>query len=218
MSAAIIIGAGPGIGLSVARRCARESLAIGVLGRSQATIDAALAALAPSGVETYGATADAGDEVALRAGLDEVVGQLGVPEVLVYNAALIRADRVGDLTAAQHLEAWAVNVVGAITTAAHLLPRMTEVGHGTYIITGGLPTPLPEVTSLSLGKAGVRALAELLHAQFCPSGVHVATVTVGGEVAPGTAFDPDEIAERYWKLHSEPADDWRREVLYQGRD
>jgi NAD(P)-dependent dehydrogenase (short-subunit alcohol dehydrogenase family) len=80
-----------------------------------------------------------------------------------------------------------------------------------------MPTPVPQVTSLSLGKAGVRALAELLAAQFGPAGVHVATVTVAGAVAPGTAFDPDDIADEYWRLHDQPHGAWEREVLFEGR-
>lgn len=212
MPGVIVIGAGPGIGLSVARRFARESLPVGVIARSRATVDAALSALADAEVEVYGATADAADEEALRAALDELVKHLGVPDALVYNAAVIQGDSVGELSVAQHLDAWAVNVVGAITAAAHILPRMAEAGKGTYLITGGMPEPVPEVTSLSLGKAGVRALTELLDKQFGPLGVHVATVTVGGVVAPGTAFDPDEIAEHYWRLHAQPAGAWELEV------
>ena len=188
-----------------------------MIARSRATVDATLATLADAGVPTYGTTADAADESALRGALDEVAGRFGVPGVLVYNAAIIQWDPVGELSVAQHQEAWAVNVVGAITAAAHTLPRMAEAGGGTYLITGGMPTPVPDVTSLSLGKAGVRALAELLETQFRPSGVHVATVTVGGAVAPGTAFDPDEIADEYWRLHAQPRDEWEREVAYGGR-
>ena len=217
MPGVIVIGAGPGIGLSVARRFAREGLPVGVIARSQATVDAALEALEATGVEAHAATADAADEGALRAALDELVGHLGVPEALVYNAAVIQGDAVGELSTERHLRAWAVNVVGAITAAAHLLPRMAGAGGGTYVITGGMPEPVPEATSLSLGKAGVRALAELLDKRFGPSGLHVATVTVGGVVAPGTAFDPDDIAEHYWRLHAQPKDAREREVLHDGR-
>jgi NAD(P)-dependent dehydrogenase (short-subunit alcohol dehydrogenase family) len=217
MPGVIVIGAGPGIGLSIAKRFAREGLPVGVIARSRAKVDAALAALADAGVETHAATADAADEGALRAALDGLVGHLGVPDALVYNAALIQWDSIGELSAAGHLDAWAVNVVGAITAAARLLPRMVEAGGGTYVITGGMPEPVPEATSLSLGKAGVRALAELLDKRFGPLGVHVATVTVGGAVAPGTAFDPDDIAEHYWRLHTQPAGAWEREVVYGGR-
>jgi NAD(P)-dependent dehydrogenase (short-subunit alcohol dehydrogenase family) len=216
MPGAIVIGAGPGIGTAVARRLAREGLSVAVLARSASTVDAALASLADVDTETVGLTADVTDEPALRAALDDVVDRLGVPEVLVYNAALIRSDAVGELTAREHLDAWAVNVVGAITAVAHLGPGMARAGRGTILLTGGMPEPVPEVTSLSLGKAGVRALTQLLARAYEPSGVHVATVTVGGTVAPGSAFDPDEIAEQYWRLHAQPPGSWEREVLYSG--
>ena len=33
---------------------------------------------------------------------------------------------------------------------------------------------------------------------------------------PGTAFDPDEIAEQYWLLHQQEPDAWQHELLYRG--
>jgi NAD(P)-dependent dehydrogenase (short-subunit alcohol dehydrogenase family) len=216
VAGAIVIGAGPGIGTAVARRLAREGLSVTVVARAQATVDAALDAIGDQAT-AFGATADVTDESGLRAALDEAVVRFGVPEVLVYNVGLIQADAPGDLTAAEHLQAWAVNVVGAITAVAHLGPGMADAGAGTILLTGGMPEPVPEVTSLSLGKAGVRALAELLARAYEPKGVHVATVTVAGAVAPGSAFDPDEIADEYWRLHRQPPDVWERVVLYAGR-
>lgn len=217
MPGAIVIGAGPGIGTSVARRLADEGLPVAVLARSAATIERTLRSLEAAGTETTGLTADVTDEAGLRAALDQAVDRFGVPDLLVYNAALIQWDPVGELTAQQHLDAWAVNVVGAITAVAHLGPAMAEAGRGTILLTGGMPDPIPEVTSLSLGKAGVRALTELLASAYEPSGVHVATVTVGGAVAPGSAFDPDEIAEDFWRVHTQPEGAWEREVVYTGR-
>jgi NAD(P)-dependent dehydrogenase (short-subunit alcohol dehydrogenase family) len=209
VASAIVIGAGPGIGASVIRRLSREGLAVGAIARNRATVES----VAP-GQGALGLTADVTDEVALRHALDHIVDRLGVPSVLVYNAALVRRDRIGELTAQQHLDAWAVNVVGAISAIAHLAPRMVQAGGGTILLTGGMPEPLPTQTSLSLGKAGVRALAHLLAKEYGPQGIHVATVTVGGAVAPGTAFDPDEIAEQYWRLHTQPEAAWELEVDY----
>jgi NAD(P)-dependent dehydrogenase (short-subunit alcohol dehydrogenase family) len=75
-----------------------------------------------------------------------------------------------------------------------------------------MPEPDPAFTSLSLGKAGVRALTTLLASEYGPAGVHVATVTVGGAVAPGGPYDPDQIAEHYWRLHTQPPSAWEHEV------
>ncbi len=209
-----MIGAGPGIGAAVARRFARAGLPVGLIARKPETIAATRATM--SGAVTAEALADAADEHALRAALDAVAGELGPIDVLVYNAGLIRQDVPGELSTAEHQYAWAVNVVGAITAVVHVGPAMADAGRGTILLTGGMPEPVPDVVSLSLGKAGVRALTRLLATQYGPAGVHVATVTVGGTVAPGTAFDPDDIAEHYWRLHTQARQDWEREVLLSG--
>ncbi|MYW74626.1 SDR family oxidoreductase, partial [Pseudonocardia sp. SID8383] len=194
-----------------ARRFAAAGHPVGVLARSSSTVNGLLADL-PGGAA--GATADVADEAALRTALGGLVERLGVPEVVVYNAGVIRADTVTGLDAATLRDTWAVNVGGAVTTAAALLPVMADGDGGSYLMTAGMPHPLPQLTSLSLGKAGLRALAELLDAEFGPRGVRSATVTVCGPVAPGTAYDPDDIAEHYARLHRLPAGAWPVDVRH----
>ncbi|MEV0594061.1 SDR family NAD(P)-dependent oxidoreductase [Nonomuraea cavernae] len=207
MPGAVIIGAGPGIGRSVARRFAAEGMPVGLVSRTGRTLDVA-------GARGY--IADCADEDALRAALDAARADLGVPDVVVYNAAIIRPDTAGEARMRAHLDAWAVNVVGALVAAAHLAPAMAGRGGGTFIVTGGMPEPKRQYVSLSLGKSGVRTLVALLDQEYGPSGVHVASVTVAGPVALGTPFDPDDIAEHYWRLHTQPRDRWQHEVLHAG--
>lgn len=214
MAGALVIGAGPGIGQAVARRFAREGLPVALVARTKETVVAGAESLASLGVRALPLTADVTDEADLRAALDTAVAELGAPDAVVYNAAVIRPDAVGELPLRDHLDTYAVNVLGALTTAAHLLPGMAARGRGTFVVTGGMPEMKPPYVSLSLGKAGVRALVELLDTEYGPSGVHVATVTVGGAVAPGTAYDPDDIADHYWRLHTQPRGEWEREVLH----
>jgi NAD(P)-dependent dehydrogenase (short-subunit alcohol dehydrogenase family) len=212
MAGVVIVGAGPGIGMSVARRFAVEGMAVGLM----ASIDTTRTALAATGVAVAGATADAGQDDQLTAALDTITGQLGVPEALVYNAGLIRRDRPGELSREQYVTSYAINVLGAMTAAVHLAPAMAKAGRGTILITGGMPEPDPAFTSLSLGKAGGRALTTLLASEYGPAGIHVATVTVGGAVEPGGRFDPDRIAEEYWRLHAQRPEAWEREVVFSG--
>ncbi|GAT70297.1 short-chain dehydrogenase [Planomonospora sphaerica] len=216
MSSAVIIGAGPGIGQAVARRLAREGLAITLIARSGRTLRAVAEAVGPLGVPVAAMEADSTDQAALNAALDQAVSEHGVPDVVVYNAAIIQADAPGELSVRGHMEAWAVNVVGALNAAARVVPAMAARGSGTFLITGGMPEPKPEYVSLSLGKAGVRTLVTLLDQEYGPSGVHVASVTVAGPVAPGTDFDPDDIAEHYWRLHTQPRHQWEPEALHAG--
>jgi NADP-dependent 3-hydroxy acid dehydrogenase YdfG len=217
MAGAIIIGAGPGIGASVARRFAREGLPVALLARQAATVEATARSVTEAGGTAISLTADSTDDDALRGALGEAVARHGVPDVLVYNAALIRYDQAGELSIAEHRDAWAVNVAGAIAAAAELGPQMAATGAGTIILTGGMPDPVPALVSLSLGKAGIRALTQLLDTQYAGQGLHVATVTVCGAVEPGGPFDPDAIADEYWRLHTQPREAWERELVYAGR-
>ena len=216
MAGLLIVGTGPGIATSVARRFGAEGMPVGLVARTQTSIDAATGTLEEAGVKAVGVTADAAREAELRAALDQLVDRLGVPEVVVYNAGLIRFDKPGELSHEEHQHAYAVNVLGALTTAAHLAPAMAEAGGGTLVVTGGMPQPVPALVSLSLGKAGVRALTAMLAQEYGPAGVHVATVTVADAVAPGTDYDPDRIAEHYWRLHRQQPADWEHEVLFAG--
>lgn len=205
MAGAVVVGAGPGIGRAVARRFARAGMPVALVARRP---------VEPLETRSLVLTADSTVEAQLRDALDRATAEFGPPDVVVYNAALIRADAVGELSGREHERAWAVNVVGAITAARHVLPGMARRGAGTFLVTGGMAQPRPEYVSLSLGKAAVRTLVDLLDQQFGPAGVHVATVTVAGAVAPGTAFDPDDIAEHYWRLHEQRRPDWQREVVH----
>jgi NAD(P)-dependent dehydrogenase (short-subunit alcohol dehydrogenase family) len=213
---AVVIGAGSGMGRSVARRFARAGMSIALIARASRTLADVEETVLPFGVPVISLTADSTDETALRAALDAAAEEFGTPEVVVYNAALIQPDTPGQLSTRAHMDAWAVNVIGALTAAAHVAPEMARRGSGSFIITGGMPEPKRQYVSLSLGKAGVRTLVRLLDQEYGSRGVHVASVTVDGDIAPGTAFDPDDIAEHYWKLHNQPRDQWQSEVLHDG--
>ena len=40
----------------------------------------------------------------------------------------------------------------------------------------------------------------MLGADLEPDGIRVATLTIAGQIAAGTSFDPERIAERYWEV------------------
>ncbi|MFZ5851775.1 MAG: short-chain dehydrogenase, partial [Actinomycetota bacterium] len=63
-------------------------------------------------------------------------------------------------------------------------------------------------------KAAVRALTFALADELGPQGVHVATVTVAGTLAPTGHFAPERVAEEFWRLHAQPPDSWQTEVVY----
>ncbi|HWD85212.1 MAG TPA: hypothetical protein VG321_05640 [Solirubrobacteraceae bacterium] len=47
-------------------------------------------------------------------------------------------------------------------------------------------------------------------------GIHAATITIVGQVARGTPFDPDNISELFWTAHTDPRDAWQTEYRFTG--
>lgn len=211
--AAIIVGAGAGLGMAVARAFAGEGHPVALLARNLEPLREYAAGLASSGQAARAYRADAGDPDDLSAAINRAADELGAPDVLVYNAAVVRRDRPTEVDAKEWGSWLAVNVTGAKAAADAVLPRLRG-GRGTLLFTGGgfALRPSPAWTSMSAGKAALRAYALALFEDQRPSGVHAATVTIAGIIGE-PRFEPDAIAPRYLELHHQPQDEWTAEIL-----
>lgn len=85
MPSIIIVGAGPGLGLSVARRFQNDGYAVAVIARRPTTVAAIIDSLNESepAQAAIGFVADSTIEPDLLAALDEAVAAHGVPDVLL---------------------------------------------------------------------------------------------------------------------------------------
>jgi short-subunit dehydrogenase len=203
--------------MAVARRFGREGFRLALLARRAEALDGYVAELAQEGIAAQGFTADAADAESLRQALGQVEAQLAPPDVLVYNAAVLRESVPSALDAALLLDDMRVNVAGALVAAQAVLPQMRARQRGTILLTGGglALSPAPPYAALAAGKAALRNLCYSLGAEVESEGVHVAMVTIAGFVQPGSHFDPDRIAEAYWTLHTQAPGQWEREIVYQ---
>lgn len=213
----VVVGVGPGVGLAVARRFGREGFLLALIARRAEVIAAYVDDLGKEGIEAHAFAADAGDTAALIQAFVQIKAEIGTPDVVVYNAAAMTPDKPAELNPDRVAADFRVNVVGALVCAQQVIPSMRTQQRGTILVTGGglALSPETEYASLAIGKAGLRNLCYSLGAELEPDGIHVATVTICGFVSPGTHFDPDLIAERYWHLHTQQWGDWEREIVYE---
>jgi short-subunit dehydrogenase len=213
---ALVVGVGPGLGLALARACAQDGHPVALLGRSAGRLEGYAAELAAEGRTAGAYQVDVADAEGLRAALVKAVEDLGAPELLVYNAALLAADTPTALDAKDFAHSLAVNVTGAVVAARTVLPLLPG-GRGSLLFTGGGAAlhPSPEYTSLSVGKAALRAYVQALHKQQQGTGVHVTTVTVSGQIdGDDPRFASRTLAATYLALHHQPSDQWQAELLY----
>lgn len=213
----LIIGAGPGLGASIGRRFAQGGYHVTLLARSTDGLRRLAEGLTDTGGAVDTVTADAGDPHDLRATLESLYESTGAPGVLVYHASQAAPDTLLGTDVTGLHRAYDVDVVSGVVAAQVAAPAMRDAGGGTILFTGGgfADYPVPALATLSVGKAAMRAAATLLGAELAPDNIRVASITILGQIAPGTPFDPDRIAERYWTIVAS-ADGWQSEFRFDG--
>jgi short-subunit dehydrogenase len=214
---ALIVGVGPGLGISLARRFGREGFALTIAGRNQDKLTGFAEQLRGEGITVDTAIADAADPKAFQASLQELAATI-TPTVVVYNAAIIAADNVLTSDIDYLITNYNIDAFGAIIAAQVFTPAMRQAGTGTFLASGGYAgvDPQPAYATVSLGKAGLRAATTLIHKELKDEGIHAASVTIAGAIEPGTPMDPDLIADTFWTLHTQPPTDWTAETVFDG--
>lgn len=217
MKHAIVAGVGPGLGLALVRRFAREGFAVSMLARDAAALER-LSAEVGGDVKGYPADLCALDAVA--AAFRAMEADRGPAEVMIYNAARWHEQPVMELDPMTFNWDLALCATGALVCAQAVWPAMKAAGRGSLLFTGGGLALYPSfgagVASLTAGKSALRGLVHAMAGEVGPAGVHAATVTVAGTIKPGTALDPDRIAEEFWVLHQQPKDAWEVERVVKG--
>ena len=215
MKTFLSIGTGPGIGYETAARFAKEGYRVVLSARNKEKLQALAGRLQQTNAQVEFETVDASDPASVAALIDKVETNANLIDVLHYNAANLRKDTIDTQPLESFNSDLAVNVGGAEAAIQVLKGKMEARGAGTILLTGGgfALYPSPDYLSLSIGKAGIRALALGLFEVSKEKNIHVATVTVATFVNPESK-EAKDIAEQFWQLHSQPKEAWAAEVMY----
>jgi NAD(P)-dependent dehydrogenase (short-subunit alcohol dehydrogenase family) len=213
----LLIGMGPGNGISIAKRFGREGFEILMVARSEEKLKTYAAELEQSGIASQSYPADIADSDTFVRLLEHISKEHTDIEVLHYNASSFNPATPSEISMPVFLNDLNINVVGALLAAKAVFPQMKDRGHGTMFFTGGgtaLQAPAM-LASLGMGKAAMRNLVFSIAQEGAPLGIKAATITISGMVKPGTRFDPDLIADEFWRLYRLPKGQWETEVLWQ---
>jgi len=204
---AIIAGVGPGVGAAVGRRFAKGGFRVAMIARDANHLAAIAAPILASGGMAAPYCADLSDHDAVSGVIARIIADHGRPTVLVWNAAVWDETPAPELEPAAFDRQLRLGLTGALTAIRAAAPAMKAGGAGTVLLTGGGLALAPQyggaVPALTAVKSALRGFVHASSPAFAAQGLRLGTVTIAGQVAPGTAFDPDRIAEAFWALHSE---------------
>ncbi len=210
----LVIGVGPGTGLACARRFATGGYAVSLLARHAGRMESFAAEI--DGAAGY--AADIADLDGYRKCLDRIVDERGLPEIVIYNAALATFGAYTEIALEDFERNYRVNAGGLLVTAQVLGPAMAERGHGAIMVTGntGSQRGKPDYVGWSPSKAAQRILAESLARELGPRGVHVAYIVIDAIIdmpfarrrrpeMPDEVFaKPDDIANEIFHVAHQP--------------
>ena len=213
---ALIVGAGRGLGASLARAFARSGMRVALAARDAGKLDALCS---ETGATAFACDAQEPSQVArLFAALE---AKLGAPDVVVYNASGRVRGPLTSLAPDDVRRALMVSAFGAFLVAQRAVPAMLAKGQGAVLLTGASASVkgYAESAPFAMGKFALRGLAQSMARELAPKGIHVAHFVIDGAIRPreqadaGDAMlDPDAIASTYLHVLQQPRSAWTWEV------
>ena len=174
--AAIITGAGKGIGRGIARAYADEGAKLVLVSRTLAQVEEAAEEARAAGAEASALAVDVSNPSDVRRMVDHTLELYSRVDVLVNNAAILGP--VGPLhlnDAAHWAQAININVTGLMLCCHAVLPHMIEQGGGKIInLSGAGVTRASEtISAYGTSKAAVVRFTETLALEMLPHNVSV---------------------------------------------
>lgn len=181
-----ITGGSSGIGLELAKRLAAGGAKVVVSARSEERLKAAcrdVSGLIPLPL-------DVADGAAVRAAVDRIVAEHGVPDLVVLNAGLWRQfDMREGMDPADSIASMEVNYFGQVHAIAALLPHFMQRKSGHFALMASVAgyRGLPRASAYGPSKAATISLGETMRAELSGTGIDVSVINPGFVDTPMTS-------------------------------
>ena len=225
----IIIGAGPGLGSSLARKFAKEGHHVFAVRRERHTqeLNSLCDEIKDSGGLATAMPADARDEEQVK-NLFSEISKSGSIDWLVFNIGANVFFPIEETTSRVFRKVWEMATFAGFLAGREAVKHMKD--KGTIIFTGATASKRggSGFAAFSSAKFGLRALAQSLARELGPKGIHVAHTIIDGAIDhpwikenfPDTyklkevdgILNPDHIAEAYYNLHLQKKTAWTHEL------
>ena len=228
----LIVGAGDATGAAVARAFAREGLVACPVRRERSAdkLEALAQSIRDEGFQAQAFPADARDEDAVIALVEQVEAEVGPIEVAVFNIGGNVAFPITEMTTRVYHKVWEMAAFAGFLVGREVARRMITRARGTIIFTGATASTRgrPGMAAFAGAKHALRALAQSMARELGPKNIHVAHTIIDGaidtafiheripdaeaRVAEDLILDPAHIAEAYVMLHRQPRTAWTHEL------
>jgi NAD(P)-dependent dehydrogenase (short-subunit alcohol dehydrogenase family) len=236
----LILGAGAGIGGTVAAKFASEGYHSCLCRRTDREgLDRLVKKINDDGGSATGFLVNAIKDDVIEDLIASIEADIGPIEIVIYNLGAQTGMKLLHETTYKEFEwGWRLANFGLFRTAKTLCPLMEKRGKGTFLVTSATAAMRGNKTQHSHAAAmgGRRMLCQSLNAEFASKGIHVAHIVIDGAVdAPDTLGKmlgpekyqtlretkglendglvlPEKVAETYYHLAQQHRSTWTHEI------
>ena len=189
---AVVSGSTAGIGFAIAIALAREGAAVVINGRTETRVAAASGRFRDEGAQVDGFAADLGT----ADGVQTFLNQAPHADILVNNLGIFQAKPFAEITDADWLRFFEVNVLSGVRLARHYLPGMRAKNWGRIVfISSESAVNIPvEMIHYGMTKTAQVAVARGLAESVAGTGITVNSILVGPTKSEGVGTFVEELA------------------------
>lgn len=178
----LITGAASGIGRASAITFAREGAHIIASDLQLEALRSLQEEIHALGVQCHIYTVDVSSEAAMRAFCEQVIAELGAPDVLYNNAGIVHLGKFLDSDLAHWQRVINVNLMGVVYGCHLFIPHMLAAGGARQVVnvsSAASFAPAPSMAAYAASKAAVAGLSDVLRLELAGSEIVVTDVCPG---------------------------------------
>ncbi len=184
-----VTGASYGIGFAIATAYAEAGATIVFNDINQEMVDKGIAAYAEKGIKAHGYVCDVTDEDAVQATVAKIEKEVGVVDVLVNNAGIIKRIPMIEMSAADFRKVIDVDLNAPFIVSKAVIPSMIKKGHGKIINICSMMSELGRetVSAYAAAKGGLKMLTRNICSEYGEHNIQCNGIGPGYIATPQTA-------------------------------
>ncbi|MGZ0879599.1 SDR family NAD(P)-dependent oxidoreductase [Priestia megaterium] len=201
----VIVGAGPGLGMSIAKKFGKNGFRVALIARNEEKLNQLVIELEQLGIEAVSFQADILNKDQISLAFATIKEKYGFIDVVEYSPtpSIDTVTNALDVTEENALYQFQFNVLGAISSIREVLPDMLDKQSGALLFTtgGAAVNPVPMMGNVGIAVSGLRNYIFNLNSELKDKGIYAGHISIGIWMQPNSGVQ-DKIADIWYDMYT----------------
>lgn len=201
----VIVGAGPGLGMSIAKKFGKNGFRVALIARNEEKLNQLVIELEQLGIEAASFQADILNKAQISLAFATIKEKYGFIDVVEYSPtpSIDTVTNALDVTEENALYQFQFNVLGAISSIREVLPDMLDKQSGALLFTtgGAAINPVPMMGNVGIAVSGLRNYIFNLNSELKDKGIYAGHISIGIWMQPNSGVQ-DKIADIWYDMYT----------------